>query len=294
MALEEQVEQQAQQALEGAARSGATIGVRVGESLARQLVKSAGWAIRQGGHRISEASASGKVSEARLQKITGGDIHDLRFDPATMREVTKSLRQSGVTYAVEKIDDQHWRLMFTGKDQDHVRIAMERAFAKLGLKFDFHEAAEIDQPKPDTQDETPSQDSPNVPDNESPAHAEHASPTEEQPVPSTGEPDKSTVQEPGKAEEKETASDRSAPVEQGSVSEPRVDSKDRDGASGKDSQAARDPQKHSDKPRTPGRERKPGVHTKKEFLEQLHQRANEKLAASRQAPELAKSRSRSK
>lgn len=291
MALEEQVEQQAQQALEGAARTGATIGVRVGESLARQLVKSAGWAIRQGGHRISEASASGKVSEARLQKITGGDIHDLQFDPATMREVTKSLRQSGVTYAVEKIDDQHWRLMFTGKDQDHVRIAMERAFAKLGLKFDFHEAVEIDQPKPETQDETPSQGSPSAPDNDSPTAPEQASQTEEQPVPSTGEP---AAQGTGESDERETTPDRSATVEHGSDPEPRVETKDRDAPSGKDSQAARDPQKHSDKPRTPGRERKSGKHTKKEFLEQLHQRANEKLAASRQAPELAKSRSRSK
>jgi len=293
MGTEEQVEQQSQQVLEAVAKTGVTITVQASESLARQLIKASGWAIKQGGRKIAETANSGKVSEARLQKITGGDVHDLQFDPATLREVTKSLRRSGITYAVEKIDDDHWRLMFTGKDQDHIRIAMERAFAKLGMKFDFQQAAKIDQPEVEQTSETQSEATPDA-DQNKPAESRDESPTRKEqaqqggekpigPAPETNESPTETTQSEnrtrGEKKNEQTAGDERKPAPD---------------AATKTEQAAKEPQKHSDRSRTPGSERKHGKRTKKEFLEQLNKRANEKLAASKHAPEITKSRSKSK
>lgn len=279
MAMEEQVEQKSQQALETAARVGATVSVQVSESLARQLIRSAGWAIKQGGRKLADNANSGKVSEARLQKITGGDIHDLKFDPQTMREVTRSLRQSGVTYAVEKIDDDHWRLMFTGKDQDHVRIAMERAFQQLGLTFDFHQAVEPDIAEHSETPETPSE----------PAH-----PSQQTRQETTPQTQRTTTDDamPGTPDNEENPEQTRAQASESTARE----HENHAGRTGESTagQASREPQKHSDRPRTPGSERKTGKRTKKEFLAQLHQRANEKLNASRQAPELTKNKTRSK
>lgn len=73
------------------------------------------------------------MSEKRLQRKKDGDLHELQLDDSTMREVQHSLKTAGIDYHLERADQGQFILHFAGRDEDHVRHAVQRAFKDMGL-----------------------------------------------------------------------------------------------------------------------------------------------------------------
>lgn len=139
MAIEEAMEEKIQGAALQIIEGGARLTVRVAKSLALTLLNS-GWQLAKGGagkaiEAIEKQRGTGNVGEKRLQQM-GEDVHEIRLDDQeTLKEVTRSLRQAGLTYGVEKTTDGGYYLHFQGKDADHLMHAVDRAFKQLGLEF---------------------------------------------------------------------------------------------------------------------------------------------------------------
>lgn len=139
MAIEEAMEEKIQGAALQIIEGGARLTVRVAKSLALALLNS-GWQLAKGGagkaiEAIEKQRGTGNVGEKRLQQM-GEDVHEIRLDDQeTLKEVTRSLRQAGLTYGVEKTTDGGYYLHFQGKDADHLMHAVDRAFKQLGLEF---------------------------------------------------------------------------------------------------------------------------------------------------------------
>lgn len=100
--------------------------LRSGMKLAKTGVHAAGAAVKDG-------IDSGEMSEKRLQRKKDGDLHELQLDDSTMREVQRSLKQAGIDYHLERADQGQFILHFAGRDEDHVRHAVQRAFKNMGL-----------------------------------------------------------------------------------------------------------------------------------------------------------------
>ena len=100
--------------------------LRSGMELAKTGVRAAGTAVKDG-------IDSGEMSEKRLQRKKDGDLHELQLDDSTMREVQRSLKQAGLDYHLERTDRGQFILHFAGRDEDHVRHAVQRAFKNMGL-----------------------------------------------------------------------------------------------------------------------------------------------------------------
>lgn len=143
MPIEEQVSDRIMQA----GISSARLSLQVSKTLARMLIQEGGWATQATVGNliglIQNRHDSGRVSEKKLQRIADGDIHEIKLDPQSIRAVSKSLHQAGITYAVEKRDDDRHYLHFRGRDMDHIQHSVERAFEKLGFTFDPEELAPI-------------------------------------------------------------------------------------------------------------------------------------------------------
>lgn len=74
------------------------------------------------------------MSEKRLQRKKDGDLHELQLDDSTMREVQRSLKTAGIDYrASDSTDQGQFILHFAGRDEDHIRAAVQRAFRNMGL-----------------------------------------------------------------------------------------------------------------------------------------------------------------
>lgn len=139
MAVEEQMAERLTQLSVTAGR----LSIRVSEQLARLLIRKAGWMFVHAtanltGAVLDRTINSGKVSEKRLQRISGGDIHEVKLDPESLHAVSQSLRQAGITYAVEQSDNGYY-LHFRGRDIDHVEHSVARAFEQIGLTFEPQE-----------------------------------------------------------------------------------------------------------------------------------------------------------
>ena len=137
MPIEEQAEEKIQNAVQTIITGGAKLMLRIPKGVAMALLRSGMKLTKTGVHAAGEAVKnkidSGEMSEKRLQQKKDGDLHELQLDDSTMREVQHSLRKSGIDYHLERTDQGQFILHFAGKDEDHVRHAVQRAFKGMGL-----------------------------------------------------------------------------------------------------------------------------------------------------------------
>lgn len=105
--------------------------LRIPKGVAMALLRSGMKLTKTGVHAAGEAVKnkidSGEMSEKRLQRKKDGDLHELQLDDSTMREVQHSLKTAGIDYHLERTDQGQFILHFAGKDEDHVRHAVQRA-----------------------------------------------------------------------------------------------------------------------------------------------------------------------
>ena len=137
MPIEEQAEEKIQNAVQTIITGGAKLMLRIPKGVAMALLRSGMKLTKTGVHAAGEAVKnkidSGEMSEKRLQRKKDGDLHELQLDDSTMREVQHSLKTAGIDYHLERTDQGQFILHFAGKDEDHVRHAVQRAFKGMGL-----------------------------------------------------------------------------------------------------------------------------------------------------------------
>ncbi|MGE8693615.1 PcfB family protein [Bifidobacterium bifidum] len=141
MPIEEQAEEKIQNIVQTIITGGARLGLRITKDVAMALLrtgaKTGAKLVKAGTHAADEAVKdrinSGEMSEKRLQKKKDGDLHELQLDDSTMREVQRSLKTAGIDYHLERTDQSQFILHFAGRDEDHIRAAVQRAFRNMGL-----------------------------------------------------------------------------------------------------------------------------------------------------------------
>lgn len=137
MPIEEQAEEKIQNAVQTIITGGAKLMLRIPKGVAMAMLRGGMKLAKTGVHAAGEAVKdridSGEMSEKRLQQKKDGDLHELQLDDSTMREVQHSLRKSGIDYHLERTDQGQFILHFAGRDEDHVRHAVQRAFRGMGL-----------------------------------------------------------------------------------------------------------------------------------------------------------------
>ena len=137
MPIEEQAEEKIQNAVQTIITGGAKLMLRIPKGVAMALLRSGMKLTKTGVHAAGKAVKdridSGEMSEKRLQRKKDGDLHELQLDDSTMREVQHSLKTAGIDYHLERTDQGQFVLHFAGKDEDHVRHAVQRAFKNMGL-----------------------------------------------------------------------------------------------------------------------------------------------------------------
>ena len=141
MPIEEQAEEKIQNAVQTIITGGAKLMLRIPKGVAMALLrtgaKTGAKLVKAGVHAAGKAVKnkidSGEMSEKRLQRKKDGDLHELQLDDSTMREVQHSLKTAGIDYHLERTDQGQFVLHFAGKDEDHVRHAVQRAFKNMGL-----------------------------------------------------------------------------------------------------------------------------------------------------------------
>lgn len=137
MPIEEQAEEKIQNAVQTIITGGAKLMLRIPKGVAMALLRSgmklAKTGVHAAGAAVKDKVGSGEMSEKRLQRKKDGDLHELQLDDSTMREVQHSLKQAGIDYHLERTDQGQFILHFAGRDEDHVRHAVQRAFKNTGL-----------------------------------------------------------------------------------------------------------------------------------------------------------------
>ena len=137
MPIEEQAEEKIQNAVQTIITGGAKLMLRIPKGVAMALLRSGMKLTKTGVHAAGEAVKnkidSGEMSEKRLQRKKDGDLHELQLDDSTMREVQHSLKTAGIDYHLERADQGQFILHFAGRDEDHIRAAVQRAFRNMGL-----------------------------------------------------------------------------------------------------------------------------------------------------------------
>ena len=137
MPIEEQAEEKIQNAVQTIITGGAKLMLRIPKGVAMALLRSGmkltKTGVRAAGEAVKNKIDSGEMSEKRLQKKKDGDLHELQLDDSTMREVQHSLKTAGIDYHLERTDQGQFILHFAGRDEDHIRHAVQRAFKGMGL-----------------------------------------------------------------------------------------------------------------------------------------------------------------
>lgn len=137
MPIEEQAEEKIQNAVQTIITGGAKLMLRIPKGVAMAMLRSgmklAKTGVHAAGAAVKNKIDSGEMSEKRLQRKKDGDLHELQLDDSTMREVQHSLKTAGIDYHLERADQGQFILHFAGKDEDHVRHAVQRAFKNMGL-----------------------------------------------------------------------------------------------------------------------------------------------------------------
>lgn len=184
---EETVEGTARDALLRARQGAGKLILKAGAKLGAALI-AAGWRVATSPIRtaIENRKIGGEISEKALQ-ATGEDIHQISLDNESLKAVGKSLRQSGITYAIEKGNDGTYFLHFQGKDTDHVEHAVRRAFDRIGLELNLDKPDETTPELGDKDEipwaqELPSLNADDTPTGEIPAISADDTPTGEIPA----------------------------------------------------------------------------------------------------------------
>ena len=137
MPIEEQAEEKIQNAVQTIITGGAKLMLRIPKGVAMALLRSGmkltKTGVRAAGEAVKNKIDSGEMSEKRLQRKKDGDLHELQLDDSTMREVQHSLKTAGIDYHLERADQGQFILHFAGRDEDHIRHAVQRAFKGRGL-----------------------------------------------------------------------------------------------------------------------------------------------------------------
>lgn len=137
MPIEEQAEEKIQNAVQTIITGGAKLMLRIPKGVAMAMLRSgmklAKTGVHAAGAAVKDGIDSGEMSEKRLQRKKDGDLHELQLDDSTMREVQHSLKTAGIDYHLERADQGQFILHFAGRDEDHVRHAVQRAFKDMGL-----------------------------------------------------------------------------------------------------------------------------------------------------------------
>ena len=137
MPIEEQAEEKIQNAVQTIITGGAKLMLRIPKGVAMALLRSGmkltKTGVRAAGEAVKNKIDSGEMSEKRLQRKKDGDLHELQLDDSTMREVQHSLKTAGIDYHLERTDQGQFILHFAGRDEDHIRAAVQRAFRNMGL-----------------------------------------------------------------------------------------------------------------------------------------------------------------
>ena len=137
MPIEEQAEEKIQNAVQSIITGGVRLMLRIPKGVAMAMLRSgmklAKTGVHAAGAAVKDGIDSGEMSEKRLQRKKDGDLHELQLDDSTMREVQRSLKQAGIDYHLERADQGQFILHFAGRDEDHVRHAVQRAFKNMGL-----------------------------------------------------------------------------------------------------------------------------------------------------------------
>lgn len=172
MPIEEQAEEKIQNAVQSIITGGARLMLRIPKGVAMAMLRSgmklAKTGVHAAGAAVKDGIDSGEMSEKRLQRKKDGDLHELQLDDSTMREVQRSLKQAGIDYHLERTDRGRFILHFAGRDEDHVRHAVQRAFKNMGLDVaDEDFAVEQTEQQERTTEQTRSE--PETPTRETPA-----------------------------------------------------------------------------------------------------------------------------
>ena len=137
MPIEEQAEEKIQNAVQSIITGGARLMLRIPKGVAMAMLRSgmklAKTGVHAAGAAVKDGIDSGEMSEKRLQRKKDGDLHELQLDDSTMREVQRSLKTAGIDYHLERADQGQFVLHFAGRDENHVRHAVQRAFKNMGL-----------------------------------------------------------------------------------------------------------------------------------------------------------------
>lgn len=167
MPIEEQAEEKIQNAVQTIITGGAKLMLRIPKGVAMAMLRSGMKLAKTGVHAAGEAVKdgidSGEMSEKRLQRKKDGDLHELQLDDSTMREVQRSLKTAGIDYHLERADQGQFILHFAGRDEDHVRHAVQRAFKDMGLDVadeDFAVEQTEQQERTRNEPETPARETP--------------------------------------------------------------------------------------------------------------------------------------
>lgn len=161
MPIEEQAEEKIQNAVQNIITGGARLVLRIPKSAFLAMLRSGAKLAKTGTHAagaaIKDKIDSGEMSEKRLQKKKEGDLHELQLDDSTMREVQRSLREAGIDYHLERTDLGQYFVHFAGKDEDHIRHAVQRAFRQMGLDIDADDLAAEQTKEQEQQEQTQEQ-----------------------------------------------------------------------------------------------------------------------------------------
>ena len=164
MPVEEQAEEKIQNAVQTIITGGAKLMLRIPKGVAMAMLRSgmklAKTGVHAAGAAVKDGINSGEMSEKRLQRKKDGDLHELQLDDSTMREVQRSLKQAGIDYHLERTDQGQFILHFAGRDEDHVRHAVQRAFKGMGLDVADDDFAVEQTEQTRNEPETPARETP--------------------------------------------------------------------------------------------------------------------------------------
>lgn len=135
MAAEEQAQDYAIRAFEGGAR----ITLEVGKATGTKLFQLLGLGIKTAANAVHDIRHSGKVSAKTLQK-DHGTLKVEEIDPDQQHGIIRELKKQGIAFHLER-DKQTGKiyLHFAGNDADEVRHAVDKIVARLNQEAERRE-----------------------------------------------------------------------------------------------------------------------------------------------------------
>lgn len=133
---------------------------RLSTSALGQIMRVAGAGLRRVKTKHLE---TGKVTIARLQRQTGGDLHALPITHELERSVKADLRRRGTNFSIEHGADGGTYVHFSGRDVDEVQHGLQQAAARFSQRHGRNAGeersraprAEADEPEPEVEPPAP-------------------------------------------------------------------------------------------------------------------------------------------